>query len=65
MGVRRCSDCMDELHVANIIKVNEILEHHDEPLSVQAYSEDRRREGQLTDGGVALYNHVSIARSCY
>ena len=64
MGVWRSCDCMDELHVADIIEVYKVLQHHDEPLSIQAYSEDGRRKGKLADRGIALWMNVSLDVPC-
>jgi hypothetical protein len=43
-----------QLHVADIVDVDPLLQHDDEPPSVQLDGENGGREGELADGGLAL-----------
>lgn len=55
MRIRACFDGVQELHVADIVDVNLILEHHDQALAVEFDREDGRGKSELTDGGLALH----------
>jgi hypothetical protein len=54
VGVGRCLLRLEHLHVADVVDVQLRLEHHDQPLPVEAHGQDRRAEGHLADGGVPL-----------
>lgn len=45
---------MDQLHVADIIEIYLILQHHNEPFAIESDIEDGSRECELADGRSSL-----------
>lgn len=54
MGVGTSFDGMKQLHVADVVDIDLVLQHNNKSLSVELDREDGRRECQLANGGLAL-----------
>jgi hypothetical protein len=54
LRVRARLNRVQQLHVRNVVDVDFLLEHDDEPPPVELDGEDRRREEQLADGRLPL-----------
>jgi len=54
MGVRRCVYGVHKLHVADIIKIDEVFRHNHQSFSIQAYGKDSRRKGEFADRRASL-----------
>jgi len=55
---------VEELHIADVVDVDALLEDDDESSAVELDGEDRGRERQLADGRLTLRSHESVSTCC-
>ena len=54
MRVGTCFDGMQQLHIADVVDIDLVLEYHDKSLPVEFDREDSCWKGELADGRLAL-----------
>ncbi len=59
--IRRGLDGVEKLHVADIIEIDLLLQHHGETLSVQAHGKNGGREGELAYCRFSLPSAIQLA----
>lgn len=62
LRIRTSLDLVEELHVADIVEVDPLLQHNDEPPSVELDGKDGGGESELADGGLPLQKIKSSMR---
>lgn len=50
MRIRTCLDGVKELHIADVVDVDLVLEHHDESLPIEFDREDGCWKSELANG---------------
>ena len=47
MGIWRCFNRIEKLHITDVVKVYLVLQYDNQPFPIQSYGQDSGRKGEL------------------